>query len=186
MRQVIFGFLPWIVFWSLSGPDLWTPAILGALLAAALLVVWRWFARRDLKSMEVVTLGYFAVHALLTLGLHSPLLKTYGPIANSLVLAGMAWGTLLAGSPFTYEYAREDWPRALWQNPLFRRTNQIITLVWGVIFLGNSGLGGTQSQPAAVCPIAQCHSRQSFGWHRNYLLCPFSKMVSDLHIAAQH
>jgi all-trans-retinol 13,14-reductase len=141
MLQVFIGFIPWIVFWSLSGPGLWTPAVLGALLAAAGLVTWRWLKRRDLKTMEVVSLGYFAVHAIVTLALGLPFFKQYGPALNNLVLAGMAWGTLLAGSPFTYQYAREDWPRELWDEPLFRLTNQIITSVWGVIFLVNTGLG---------------------------------------------
>ncbi len=149
MRHALVGFVPWIVFWSLSAPGLWTPAILGALLVAAMLVSWRWVTRHDVKSMEVVTLGYFAVHTILTVALGLPLLKTYGPLANSLVLAGMAWGTLLAGSPFTYEYAREDWPRALWSDPIFRRTNQIITTVWGVIFLINAGLGALSLTPWA-------------------------------------
>jgi phytoene dehydrogenase-like protein/uncharacterized membrane protein len=148
MLQVLIGFLPWIVFWSLSSPGLWTPAVLCALLAAAGLVTWRWLKRRDAKTMEIVSLVYFAAHAFVTLVLGLPFFKDYGPVLNSLVLAGMAWGTLLAGSPFTYQYARENWPRELWSNPLFVRTNQIITAVWGVIFLVNTGLGALSlSQP---------------------------------------
>lgn len=141
MLQVFIGFIPWIVFWSLSGPGLWTPAILGALLAAIGLVSWRWLKRRDVKTLEIISLGYFAMHTIVTLMLGMPFFKDYGPVLNSLVLAGMAWGTLLAGSPFTYQYAREDWPRELWDEPLFRLTNLIITAVWGVIFLVNTGLG---------------------------------------------
>jgi all-trans-retinol 13,14-reductase len=141
MLQVFIGFIPWIVFWSLSGPGLWTPAVLSALLVAAGLVTWRWLKRHDAKTMELVSLGYFAAHALVTLALGLPTFEDYGPVLNNLVLAGMAWGTLLAGSPFTYQYAREDWPRELWDNSLFVRTNQIITAAWGVIFLVNSGLG---------------------------------------------
>jgi len=141
MLQVFVGFIPWIIFWSLSGPGLWTIAILGALLAAIGLVSWRWTKRRDVKTMEAVSLGYFAIHALVTLAIGSPFFKEYGPVLNSLVLAGMAWGTLIARSPFTYQYAKDDWPEELWNDPLFRLTNMIITGVWGVIFLVNTGLG---------------------------------------------
>jgi phytoene dehydrogenase-like protein len=56
-------------------------------------------------------------------------------------LAVMAWGSLLAGSPFTHQYARDDWPREYWANPLFLRTNQIVTGVWGAVFVLNAGLG---------------------------------------------
>jgi all-trans-retinol 13,14-reductase len=141
MLQVLIGFIPWIIFWSLSGPGLWTLAVLGALLAAVGLVSWRGIKRRDIKTMEVVSLGYFTVHAVVTLAIGSPFFKEFGPVLNSLVLAGMAWGTLLAKSPFTYQYAKEDWPKELWKDPLFRMTNMIITGVWGVIFLINTGLG---------------------------------------------
>ncbi len=141
MLQVFVGFVPWIIYWSFSGPGLWTSAILGGLIAAAALVTWRWLQRRDFKTMEIVTLGYFAVHAILTLVLGSSFLKTYGPIANSLVLAGMAFGTLAMKNPFTYQYAKEDWDKSYWSDPAFVRINEIITSVWGWIFIFNAELG---------------------------------------------
>jgi phytoene dehydrogenase-like protein len=141
MRQVLIGFIPGILFWSLSGPGLWTPALLGALLSAAGIIAWRWLTRRDLKTMEVVTAGYFTVHAVVTLGLGLSFLKTYGPIANSLVLAGMAFGTLAMKSPFTYQYAKEDWDKSYWNDPAFIQINSIITGTWGGIFTVNALLG---------------------------------------------
>ncbi len=141
MLQVFIGFLPWILYWSFSGPGLWTIAILGGLIAAAALVTWRWFKRRDIKTMEVVTMAYFAIHVIVTLALGSSFLKTYGPIANSLVLAGMAFGTLAMKNPFTYQYAKEDWDKSYWNDPAFIRINEIITGVWGWIFLLNAALG---------------------------------------------
>jgi phytoene dehydrogenase-like protein/intracellular septation protein A len=141
MFQVLFGFLPWIVFWVFSGMDNWPVAILGALFTAAAIVLWRRWKRHDFKTMEVVSLAFFAIHAIVSLALGNDFLIHYGPAVNGLVLAGMAWGSLLAKSPFTYEYAREDWPREYWDNPMFIRINQIITGVWGVIFLVNAGLG---------------------------------------------
>jgi phytoene dehydrogenase-like protein/intracellular septation protein A len=141
MLQVFVGFIPWIIYWSFSGPGLWMIAIPGAVIAAAGLVTWRWFARHNVKTMEAVTLGYFVVHAIVTLALGSSFLKTYGPIVNSLVLAGMAFATLAVKNPFTYQYAKEDWDKSYWNNPAFIRINVIITSVWGWIFLLNSVLG---------------------------------------------
>ena len=91
--------------------------------------------------MEIVTLGYFAVHAIITLAMGSSFLKTYGPIANSLVLAGMAFATLAMKNPFTYQYAKEDWDKSYWNDPAFIRINEIITAVWGWIFTFNAALG---------------------------------------------
>jgi all-trans-retinol 13,14-reductase len=141
MFQVFFGFIPWILYWSFSGPGLWSVAILGGLIAAAGIVAGRWFKRHDVKTMEVVTLGYFAVHAVITLALGSSFLKDYGVIVNSLVLAGMAFGTLAMKNPFTYQYAKEDWDKSYWNDPAFIKINEVITGVWGGIFIFNSVLG---------------------------------------------
>ncbi len=141
MFQVLFGFLPWMTFWVFSGMDNWPAAILGAFFVAAGVILWRWRSHHNFKTMELVSLGYFAVHAVVTLGMKQQVLIYYGPAINGLVLAGMAWGTLLMGSPFTYQYAKEDWPEAYWGDPLFVRTNQIITAVWGSIFLVTASLG---------------------------------------------
>jgi phytoene dehydrogenase-like protein len=141
MFQVFIGFIPWIIYWSFSGPSLWTVAILGGLVAATGLVSWRWLKRHDVKTMEVVTLGYFAVHAILTLVIGSSFLKIYGPVANSLVLALMAFGTLAMKNPFTYQYAKEDWDKSYWTDPAFIRINEIITGVRGGIFTVNTLLG---------------------------------------------
>ena len=141
MFQVFIGFIPWILYWGFSGPGLWTIAILGGLVAAAGLVAWRYIVRGDVKTMEVVTLGYFVVHTILTLVLGSSFLKTYGPVANSMVLALMAFGTLVMKNPFTYQYAKEDWDKSYWNDPAFVRINEIITGAWGWIFTVNTLLG---------------------------------------------
>ena len=177
MLQVFVGFIPWIFYWSFSGPGLWTIAILGGLTAAAGLVSWRWVKRHDVKTMELVTMGYFAVHAILTLALGSPFLKTYGPIANSLVLAGMAFGTLAIKKPFTYQYAKEDWDKSYWDEPAFIKINEIITGVWGGIFIFNAehaqetANATALTEPAEimytrvenVCPVI-LSVRRGIGW----------------------
>ena len=141
MFQVFVGFIPWIIYWSFSGPGLWTIAILGGATAAGGVVAWRWLKRRNVKTMEIVTLGYFIFHAILTLGFGSSFLKTYGPIVNSLVLALMSVSTLAMKNPFTYQYAKEDWDKSYWNDPAFIRINEIITSVWAGIFTVNTLLG---------------------------------------------
>jgi len=137
---IFFAFVPWILYWALSGLGLWTAAITAGLASALALNAFR-LARQQGKTMELVTLGFFAAHFAVTVVLGSPFFKVYDAVLVGATLAAMAWGTLLAGSPFTHQYAREDWPREYWLHPLFYRTNALITAVWGAIFTFNAALG---------------------------------------------
>jgi len=136
MAWVFIGFMPWIIYWSLSGPGLDVAGMGGALIAAVLLNGYRAYIRNP-KTLDLVTLGYFAVAFGVTSLAGSDLFITYGGALVYLALAGVAWGSLLAGSPFTYDYAKEDWDKAFWNAPIFIRTNQIITAAWGGIFTLN-------------------------------------------------
>ncbi len=137
---IFIGFAPWILYWALSGLGFWTEAVAAGLGAALVLNAYR-FRQRQVRTMELVTLAFFAAHFAVTVILGSPLFKTCSAVLVGAALALMAWGTLLAGSPFTYQYAREDWPREYWRYPLFYRTNAVITAVWGAIFTLNALLG---------------------------------------------
>lgn len=140
MVWIFIGFIPWILYWALSGYGLWTEAVTAGLAAVLVLNAYR-LRLRQLKTMELVTLAFFAAHFAVTVILGSPFFKTYSAVLVGAALALMAWGTLLAGSPFTYQYAREDWPCEYWRHPLFYRTNALITTVWGAIFTLNGVLG---------------------------------------------
>jgi hypothetical protein len=63
--------------------------------------------------------------------------------------------------PFTEDYAREQTPPEISHTPEFRRTNQVITLVWGGVFVGTAILGAiAASSPSSsdwtnwILPIA--------------------------------
>lgn len=141
MRQVFIGFVPWIVYWSILKTGLWHIAISGGLITALAIVLFRYIRRQTFKTLEVGTLGYFSIHAVVTLIAGSMILVKYGSILNNLVLAAIAFGTLALNSPFTYQYAKEDWDEAYWQNEVFISINKTITKVWGGIFIFNSLLG---------------------------------------------
>ncbi|MGQ9532022.1 MAG: NAD(P)-binding protein, partial [Desulfotomaculales bacterium] len=137
---IFVAFAPWIMYWVLSGTGMWKAAVASGLVASVILNGCR-VRQREARAMEVVTLGFFAVHFTATVLLGSRFFCQYDAVLVSGTLAATAWGTLLAGSPFTYQYAREDWPQVYWNDPLFRRTNEIITAVWGLVFGFNTVLG---------------------------------------------
>ena len=130
---IFIAFVPWIIYWALSGPGLVVPGVIAALTGALVLNIYR-LRIGNLKLMDAVTLAFFGLHFVSTAILRSDLFVVYGGVLVYVALTLMAWGSLAARSPFTYQYARDDWPREYWQHRLFRRTNEIITFVWAVIF----------------------------------------------------
>jgi tryptophan-rich sensory protein len=70
-------------------------------------------------------------------------------------LALVTFGSILAKTPFTLQYAREMVDYKLWENPVFIRVNVLMTGVWGRIFVINLILSYlTFASPQAVGGIA--------------------------------
>ena len=161
MVRILLGFGPWIAYWVLSGMGRGRLAVAAGLVIAALLCGWH-LRHGRVRPIECSAAVFFTVHGLVTVGLGSPLVQRYDAALSSAALAAMAWGSLLLGSPwlararliprsvrlafgcvspFTAVYAREGWPREYWEAPLFRRTNALLSGLWGAIFTLNAGLG---------------------------------------------
>jgi hypothetical protein len=62
-----------------------------------------------------------------------------GVLANGM-LASSTWLTVVLKRPFTLEYAREHVDPSLWSDPLFMKTNVVLTSLWGSIFTVNAVL----------------------------------------------
>jgi hypothetical protein len=140
---VVAGFLPWIIFWVVSGPSTWEWAALAAALAALILSA-RDLLTRRLKILDAATLAFFVLLAILAAVLDRSELDWLERWANTIssgVLAAIALGSLAVGVPFTIQYARESAPREVWDTPLFKHINVMITLVWGLVFLASALLG---------------------------------------------
>jgi quinol-cytochrome oxidoreductase complex cytochrome b subunit len=60
-------------------------------------------------------------------------MDTYATTLSSGVLAVMALGSM-AFVPFTEQYGRESVPRDAAEELAFRRTNQVLTLMWALVF----------------------------------------------------
>lgn len=141
-RGVFLGFAPWIVFDVVASPSTWKYAALSALVTALVLNVPE-LRRGSLKVLEAAGVVFFAVVCVLglVLGRQELLwLETYAQTLSNGVIAAVALGSL-AFTPFTEQYARESVPRAYWHTPAFRRTNRVLTAVWGGVFLVTALLG---------------------------------------------
>ncbi|MFG2622450.1 hypothetical protein ACGFXC_33005 [Streptomyces sp. NPDC048507] len=133
---IFLGFAPWIIFDVVAGPSTWKLAAFTALIASVVLNLPD-LRRGSLKVLEITGLVFFAVVSVLALVLDRGdllWLETYAQPLSSGVIALVALGSL-AFTPFTEQYARAGVPRELWGSPLFRRTNRVLTAVWGVVFV---------------------------------------------------
>lgn len=136
--RILLGFSPWLLFGALLPLAGLLPASLTALTASlALCVLDR--LRGSYKAPELVAAAFFAALPLCApLGWDWPV-HNLG-LAIHLALSAMAFGSIAIGSPFTLQYARDDWPREYWHLPQFVTVNRLMTAVWGVLFLVG-GLG---------------------------------------------
>ncbi|MFE5136222.1 hypothetical protein ACFRDV_00900 [Streptomyces fagopyri] len=141
-RGVFLGFAPWIVFDVVASPSTWKYAALAALVTALVLNVPE-LRHGTLKILEAAGVVFFAVVCVLGLVLDRQellWLETYAQTLSNGVIAAVALGSL-AFTPFTEQYARESVPREYWDSPVFRRTNRVLTAMWGGVFLVTALLG---------------------------------------------
>ncbi|MBV9513010.1 MAG: hypothetical protein JO280_03050 [Mycobacteriaceae bacterium] len=66
-------------------------------------------------------------------------IKHMGVLASGALAIG-AWAGLLVGKPFSLAYARQNTDPALWNQPVFMRTNVVITTTWATAFTINTAL----------------------------------------------
>jgi hypothetical protein len=132
------GLAPWILMAVVSGPGRFEEAASSAL-GLALLTLWL-SSRRGVPVhlLEVFTVVYFGVMAVLGLVASDRViewLELWAGDLSSIALAAFAIVTLLIRRPFTLAYAKDTTPREQWDNPLFMRINYVISAVWAGAFV---------------------------------------------------
>jgi hypothetical protein len=130
------GFAPWIIYWVVaSGPSTWLYGALAAALSAIILSIPS-IRQGSHKVLDWVTILFFTtltISGIVMGAKNGDWMDTYATTISSGVLALVALGSL-AFVPFTEQYARESTPPEVWDQPAFKRTNRILTLMWGLVF----------------------------------------------------
>ncbi|MGJ0118896.1 hypothetical protein ACQ7HM_06780 [Williamsia sp. MIQD14] len=159
------GFLPWIGFLVFSQVGWQWGALAAAVIAAATLVA----DRRAGTSWDgqILAIGALAFFAALTpvafAAPHAALAAYCGAMADGW-LAVVAWAGILLGAPFTLGIAKREAPEEVWDLPMFRNLNVVITSVWAgaftvsavasVLLVDSSGMvRGIATAIAFIAPI---------------------------------
>jgi len=134
-RSPFVGFAPWIIFWVVAdGPSTWMFGAMCAVLAALILGVSA--SQGGPRLLEIVTIVFFigvTVAGMIVGAADRDWMDTYATTLSAGVLAVMALVSL-AFVPFTAQYAPAGVPRHGWEKEAFRRTNQVLTLMWALVF----------------------------------------------------
>lgn len=134
-RSPFVGFVPWIVYWVVAdGPSTWMFGAICAVLATLILGIAAGFG--ELRMLDIVTVLFFAgvtIAGMVLGAADRDWMDAYATTLSSGVLAVMALGSL-AFVPFTAQYAPTSARREDWEQAAFRRTNQVLTLMWALVF----------------------------------------------------
>lgn len=132
--KFLLGFASWIAFLFLSGNSL--TSLERALVISLLISLI--FGYRQLRKGFILQWGtviFFVGCVIMVNGLKSvTIAKNMGIISNGF-LAALIWLTILAGRPFTLQYAREDLPPERWNDPGLVKSCRFIAIVWGFLMV---------------------------------------------------
>jgi len=132
------GLAPWIAMSLLAGPGRFELAVGVAFAISLAVVLVGRLGGGSWKILELSDITFFTLVGILGLVVSQSTLDALdnwsGEMSN-VALTLIAFGSMLLGEPFTLQYAREESPRELWDNPVFIRTNYVITGFWAGAFL---------------------------------------------------
>lgn len=137
LANPLVGLAPWIVYSLVEGNGRLeeSAAIALGLALAILMAGWLRGSRpKLLEYSDVIFFGALAIFvAVASDDTHAWLERWSGEVAN-IALVVIALGSIALRQPFTLAYAKESAPRELWSNPVFLRTNYVITWAWAIAF----------------------------------------------------
>ena len=138
LLKLLLAFAPWLSFLIIARGSLFNLKL--GLVVALVLSVVMGVARLHRGVILWASLLFF-IYATLAVAVFNDMwtARHMGILANGM-LAASTWLTVALKRPFTLDYAREHVDPSLWNDPLFIRTNVIITSVWGLVFTVNAVL----------------------------------------------
>ncbi|HXZ87671.1 MAG TPA: hypothetical protein VEF07_03805 [Candidatus Binataceae bacterium] len=146
--KMMLVFAPWIAFLIIARGSLFMLklGIIVAAILTAVMVITR-LHRGVIMWAGIVFFSYAFIAVALLNNMWT--VRYMGVLAN-VALAGGTWLGLALRRPFTLEYAREHTDKSVWDDPLFVRTNYLLTLAWAIAFSINAALAWQRSVRAAM------------------------------------
>jgi len=144
MANPLVGLAPWIVYSVLEGPSRLELSSALALGVAVLILCLNWIRGLTPKMLEWSDVVYFTVLTVVIAVASNDTrdwLELWGGELANIALLVIVLGSILVRQPFTLQYAKEDTPRELWDEPHFLRANYVISWVWAGAFFIEAASG---------------------------------------------
>jgi hypothetical protein len=136
--KLLLAFAPWLSFLIIARDSLFRLKL--GLIVALILSIVMGVARLHRGVILWAGLFFFTCTTVAVVLLNDVWTAKYMGILANGTLAVSSWMTVALGKPFTLDYAREHTDPSLWDNPVFIRTNIVITSVWALTFTVNAVL----------------------------------------------
>jgi all-trans-retinol 13,14-reductase len=135
---ILVSFTPWIIYWVLTG----FVGGFGVVLAftSSFAIIFIGLFRRGLGLMDIVTALYFLVAFIAVFFFDLNVFIERSGFLGYLTLFVMAVFSLAIKQPFTFQVSKRDYPEVYWRDKLFIAINNVVTVVWGLVFLVNASI----------------------------------------------
>ena len=131
--KIFISFLPWIVFWVLSGRSSFQVASVASAAVVIFLNI-KDIHNHSIKILDMGTLLFFIFLSIVSFTAKGQLVDIYASPLSSAALFFIALVSILIRKPFTLQYAREKVDSEKWNSPIFYSINLKISWVWCVSF----------------------------------------------------
>jgi hypothetical protein len=135
-----FGWIAWAAYIGLAVLGHWRWALLAGAIVMTVIVAIE-YRHRAVKISDATALTFFALMLPLSMAIGSWLINGYNVLIVWAMFGVVFWTTIAIGFPFTLQFAHEQAPPAVWNEPIFIQTNYRISLLWAVIATVNTILG---------------------------------------------
>lgn len=148
MAYILVSFIPWIIYWVLCGMGnvigIFAPLVISLLLVVPQIRKW------EFNLMDLTSVLYFSIATAGTFILGLNVFVKSSGFLGYLVLSFMALSSLAIKQPFTLQVAKRDYPEIYWKDESFLAINNLITIVWAVIFISNAAIFLLLARPFAI------------------------------------
>lgn len=132
--EFLVRFSPWIAFGIVTGSSGWTAGVVAGLAVTVAVAI---YTLRTGGGIDILTGGsvvFFAAMLAISPMLSHTAQDYYTQAISHGFMALLMWLSLAVRRPFTLTFAKREAPQHLWNNPVFVRTNMVISAIWAACF----------------------------------------------------